>query len=72
VSIQTTLARVAAEAAAKEAAEHRRHCPGCSGRWRCQTGRQLDEARGAALAVLSAERLADQQPAEGQAVLWPA
>jgi hypothetical protein len=70
MSIQTTLARIAAEAAAAEAAAHRRHCPGCTGRWRCQPGRQLDEARSAALEKLGQQRQADQQPDPGQVPLW--
>lgn len=70
MSIQTTLARIRAEDAAREWAAHRRQCPGCTGRWRCQQGRELDEQRGRALADLSEEREADRRPAEGQVPLW--
>ncbi len=77
VSLQTTLARAAARAAAAEWKSHKRCCPRCSAMSRSRSWPLLcaegARARGASLAAageLARQAELDRRPAPGQEALW--
>ncbi len=76
-SLQTTLARAAARAAAAEWKSHRRFCPRCSMASRsrswpllCAEGARARRASLAAAGELAWQAELDRRPASGQETLW--
>ena len=77
MSLQATLARAEAEAAAERWLAHKRHCARCAYRarirdwgWLCLDGARLREASTAAARDLAEARRLDKLPPPGQAALF--
>jgi hypothetical protein len=77
MSLETTLARAEADAAAEDWRLHKRHCPRCAHRarirewqWLCPEGMKTRDANVAAMARLAEERRLDRLPSPDQERLF--